>query len=60
MNGNANGWEDLLGKALKCWRNMELKAEPLENLVKMTEDIFSQEDGNVDELLIAHNVRYFK
>ena len=56
MNGNE--WDDLLAKAMRCWTNLELKAEPLEQLVNTATNALSQVEGEVDELLELHNVSW--
>lgn len=47
-------WEGRLEKGLRLWRNLQSKAQPLEEWVQEAEAVLGQEEENINDLIANH------
>ena len=49
-------WEQQLDRALRLWRTLQEKAEPVEQWVEAAETVINQDGDNVEEIIATHKV----
>ena len=50
-------WEARLEKALRLWRALQARAQPLEEWVTEAGEVLQQDGDNVNDLIANHRVR---